>query len=86
MGITWTRRAKSDFNKIPEYLHENWSLKEVNNFMDQVDLVLEDIAANPKRFIESRSKKNIHKGSVTKLNSLSYRKKPRNTAIVLPAF
>ncbi len=86
MKITWTPRAKTDFNKILEYLHENWSLKEVNNFIDQTDLVIKDITANPKMFIESRTKKNVHKGFISKHNSLFYQVKPRMKEIVLLTF
>jgi plasmid stabilization system protein ParE len=86
MKINWTPRAKTDFNKVLEYLHENWGIKEIENFINQTDDVLEGIANNPQMFIESPKKKNVHKGFVTKHNSLFYKVKPRKKEILLLTF
>jgi plasmid stabilization system protein ParE len=47
MDINWTPKAKTDFNKILEYLHENWGIKEVRNFIKQTESVLKDITSHP---------------------------------------
>lgn len=86
MIINWTPRAKSEFNKVLEYLLENWGIKEVENFINQTDDVLERVANNPKMFIESSKKKNVHKGFVTKQNSLFYKVNLRKQEIILLAF
>jgi plasmid stabilization system protein ParE len=86
MDITWTSRAKSDFNKILEYLYNNWGAKEVNEFIDLTDSILENIAENPQMFIESTKKRNVHKGFITKQNSMFYKFKPRKKEIILLTF
>jgi plasmid stabilization system protein ParE len=86
MEIKWTPRAKSDFNKVLKYLHENWSVKEVDYFINQTDDVLEGIVNNPQMFIESIKQKSVYKAFVTKHNSLFYKVKPRKKEIVLLVF
>lgn len=86
MIITWTPRAKSDFNKVLEYLHENWSVKEVDHFINEIDGVLKGIANNPQMFIESIKQKSVYKAFVTKHNSLFYKVKPRKKEIILLTF
>jgi plasmid stabilization system protein ParE len=86
MKIIWTPRAITDFNKVLEYLYVSWGLKEVENFIDKTDDVLEGIAANPQIFIESLKKKNVHKGFITKHNSLFYKFKPNKKEILLLTF
>ena len=86
MEINWTPRAKADFNKILEYIYKGWGAKEVNNFIDKTDSVLESIAENPQMFVESTRKKNVRKGFVTKHNSLFYKIRPRKEEIILLTF
>lgn len=86
MEIYWTPKAKADFNNILEYLNDNWGKREVENFINQTNKVLDGIANNPQMFIGSIKKKNIHKGFVTKHNSLFYKIKPRKKEIILLTF
>lgn len=53
MTVIWTKRAKQDYLKVLEYLHENWGLKEVADFVDKTNDAIKTIATNPKAFIES---------------------------------
>ncbi len=86
MKIKWTSRAKTDFNKVLEYLDENWGMKEVEAFIDQTDDILTKIAENPQMFIESTKKKSVYKGFITKHNSLFYSVKHRRKEIILLTF
>ncbi|MGE4287372.1 MAG: type II toxin-antitoxin system RelE/ParE family toxin [Salinivirgaceae bacterium] len=86
MKIKWTPRAVSDFNKILVYLYENWGIKELENFINQTDNVLHRIAQNPQMFIESKQKKDVRKGVVTRHNSLFYRINPQKKEIQLLTF
>ena len=86
IAINWTPKAKSDFNKILEYLHKNWGSKEIESFIDQTDAVIENIAKHPQMFIESTEKRYVFKGFVTKHNSLFYKVKPRKKEIIILTF
>jgi plasmid stabilization system protein ParE len=86
MIVSWTPRAISDFNKILEYLYENWGAKEVDNFIDKTDAVIKIIVENPQIFVKSIKKKNVRNGFITKHNSLFYKVKPRKNEIVLLTF
>lgn len=59
MEIRWSARAQNDYDKILQYLKENWSLKEIQSFLAQTERVLSTIQNNPKIFIESPKRKNV---------------------------
>ncbi len=86
MNIVWTPRAKKEFNKVLDYLYDNWGLMEVENFIQQTDNVIDHIIENPEIFIQKSKKKNIYKGFITKHNSLFYKYKPRKREVVLLFF
>lgn len=86
MKIRWTSKAKSDFNKVLEYLSDNWGIREIENFINQTDSVLQGIAKNPQMFIESTKKRDVRKGLITKHNSLFYKINTQKKEIILLAF
>ena len=77
MKISWTPTARKTYFNVLDYLEEAWTKREVQNFADEVEKVLNQIAENPGMFEASRKKKNIRKGYVTSYNSLYYRVKPK---------
>ena len=86
MTIIWTKRAKQDYLNVLEYLHDNRGIKEVSNFVGKTNDTIRTIATNPKAFIASTKRKNVHKGFVTNHNSLFYQVKLRKKEIVLLTF
>ena len=46
-NVIWSARAKADYRKTIIYLIENWSLKEVRKFTEQVASVMLKIIINP---------------------------------------
>lgn len=86
MTVIWTKRAKQDYLEVLEYLHENWGIKEVGDFVSKTNDTINTIVTNPKAFVGSTKRKNVHKGFVTKHNSLFYQVKQRKKAIVLLTF
>ena len=86
MKIYWTPTAKATYLRIINYLEISWTSKEVNNFMDEVDSLLDQITLNPYMFEASRKKHNVRRGFVTKHTSLFYRVKPRKKVIELLVF
>ena len=72
MTIVWSEEAKSDYEYNIDFLLQNWSLKEAQVFVDEVDLVLRMIAKMPTMFPLS-DYKDIRKCIVCKQISLLYR-------------
>ncbi|HDS08486.1 MAG TPA: type II toxin-antitoxin system RelE/ParE family toxin [Bacteroides sp.] len=57
MDISWTPRARPTYFKIIEYLGNDWSEREIRNFINEVDKLLDQIRQNPEMFEESGAKK-----------------------------
>jgi hypothetical protein len=64
--------AEITYAMVIEYLEENWTIKEINNFIDRTDEVVSFIAQNPKQYLYSKKKK-VYRAVVTKQISLYYR-------------
>jgi len=86
MDISWTPRARHTYFKILEHLEKAWSVREIQNFINEVDDLLEQIKQNPEMFEESRRKKYVRKGFVTKHNTLYYRVRPKKKELQLLLF
>ena len=71
-SIKWLPEAELTYALILKYLEENWTSKEVMNFVDRTDKVIESIAERPKLYIYSK-KKGAFRAVVTKQTSLFYR-------------
>jgi plasmid stabilization system protein ParE len=70
--VKWTARAKTDYTLILEYLHANWTKKELQTFTGKTAKVLFQIAKNPKIFPASK-KKDVRKCVLIKQISIYYR-------------
>ena len=86
MKISWTPTAKKTYFAVLDYLEETWTEKEVQNFIHEVNTLLNQIAQNPEMFKSSLKMKDIRKGFITKHNSLYYRIKPRKKELELLTF
>ena len=86
MKISWTRTARRTYFKVLDYLAENWTKREVVNFINEVENLLNQITNNPEMFQSSRKKKNVRKALITKHNTLYYRIKPRKKELELITF
>ena len=86
MKIGWTPTARKTYLSILDHLEESWTEREIQNFVNEVDKLLAQIANNPEMFEESRKKKNVRKGFITRHNTLYYRVKPRKKELELLAF
>lgn len=72
--IVWLPKAEKRFEQIINYLEQNWSDKEVEEFIKRTNAIISIISINPQAFRYSKSKK-IYEAVVTKHNLLLYRKK-----------
>ena len=86
MKVIWTPTALKSYFKIFNFLNENWTKKEVENFVNQTDKIIEQIAKNPKMFVATEKRKNVRKGFVNNLVSLFYKVYPRKKEIQLLKF
>ncbi len=83
--VRWTKEAEDTFDEIIEYLEENWSEKEIQNFVRTVQKVIGQIEKNPYQFKASRYQE-IRKAFITKHNSLFYYVNEADKVIELYAF
>jgi len=67
--IAWSPEAISDFDKVIDYLSENWTEREIEYFVKETNHVLQLISKNPYLFRGS-IKENIFEAVVTKHNLL----------------
>ena len=70
--IIWSPRSEASFYKVVEYLKENWSDKEIDNFLAATEKVINYISEHPLMFRKT-NKKNIHEALVTPQNLLIYK-------------
>lgn len=71
--VIWQHEAEETFNKIINYLQQNWNDQVINNFINRVDEVIEIIQNDPTLFPLHRSSKVVHKCIVTEHITLYYK-------------
>ena len=69
--IIWSPEATSDFDKVIDYLAENWTEREIEFFVKETNHVVQLISKNPYLF-RSSEKENIFEAVITKHNLLLY--------------
>ena len=82
--IVWLPKAKKRYDEIIDWLSENWTSREIANFIIRTKEVLEIISNNPDLYRKS-GKENVHEALITKHNLLLYRKK-RNKVELMTFF
>ena len=71
--IIWNRRASNSFNKIIEYLQNEWGEKVTHNFVNRAYQIIEFIAEHPEIGTIENEEKFIRGFLITKHNTLFYR-------------
>lgn len=82
----WTNRAIKTAGDVVKYLRDEWTEKEVNDFLDKVDSIIEMIEINPKLFRESSKKSHIHLAIIKRRMLLVYQVRPIKKQVVLLMF
>ncbi len=82
--IVWTKRANTKFNKIIDYLEEEWGAGVTQNFVRKTYDIIELISDQSDLGTTENSEKNIKGFLLTKHNRLFYR--VTETEIVLLNF
>ncbi len=80
--IIWSNRAEKGFDKIVNYLEENWTEREIKNFMKESQEFFELLKKNPKMLQPSR-KTNLYRGPMNSRTIITYKIKPRKEQIIL---
>ncbi len=81
----WSKEAEDTFDGIIDYLEDNWSEKEIEDFVRKSHKVIGQIENNPYQFKASRFQE-IRKAVITKHNSLFYFVNEDNQIIELYTF
>ena len=83
LEIVWTPRAERGYEKIIAYLQENWTDREVKNFIQESIRFFELLSEQPQILQKSDKLKNVYRGPMDNHNMLTYRIKPRKKQIEL---
>jgi plasmid stabilization system protein ParE len=70
--ILWSKRAKETYFIVLDYITNNWSSREVIQFMNRVEAVIMVIKKNPRIYTGSSANINLRKAIIDKNNSLFY--------------
>jgi len=81
--IIWTKRAANGYDKIVNYLAENWSDKEVITFIINTDNFFKTLTSHPEILQKTSKAKNTYRGPINSLTILTYKVKPVNKQIIL---
>mgnify|MGYP003997374893 CR=1 FL=1 len=72
--VKWTPKADESFDKVIEYLRNEWTQNEISNFAKMTLNIIKSISVFPKMFKEDKEN-NIRIASINKIISLIYREK-----------
>jgi len=70
--LYWSDRALADLQNIIDYLTENWTQKEIRNFVRRLDKRLDIIATNPRLFPKTIKRNNVRRSVLTKHTVIYY--------------
>lgn len=73
--IIWSPQADKDLEEILSYLAEEWENSVSLKFLNLVDILLKQIANNPRQYPLIHKSLNIRKCVLTRHNTLFYRNK-----------
>lgn len=84
--VLWTNKAIKTAEDVVNYLREEWSQKEVDNFLNEIDAIILTIESNPKLFIASTKRHNVHLALINRRSFLVYQIRPQKKQIALLLF
>ena len=70
--VIWTPEAEKSFDAVIAYLEEHWTRREIKNFLEQTNVIIQHITRHPLSF-RSAGKEDIREALITKQNLLLYR-------------
>lgn len=72
-NVVWSPLSEKDLELLLDYLHTAWNEQIVHQFLDELDILINQIAKNPQQFPLAHKKKKVRKCVISKQNSLFYR-------------
>ena len=84
--VSWTNEAKQTFDANIEYLLQQWTEREIANFIIATNKKIENIKLNPKIYKRSEKHPSIRKCGINKNISLFYKYFPRKGEVILLSF
>jgi plasmid stabilization system protein ParE len=82
----WTERAKVTFNKIIEWLRQEWTEREVDKLISRTEETLVKLKRYPEMCRPSTKRRNVRICILDKHTQLIYHYKPRKKQIVVLLF
>jgi plasmid stabilization system protein ParE len=79
--VIWTTRAENGYDRIVNYLKEEWTDREIRNFIIETRKFLKLLQNNPHLLQPSASRKNVFRGPMNRLTIVTYRIRPRKKLI-----
>ncbi len=79
--IIWSPRSEATFYNVIEYLQAKWTDKEIDNFLNATENVINYISEFPLMFRKT-NKKNIHEALITPHNLLIYKIYPDHIFLI----
>ncbi len=73
MTVFWTPQAVQSFEENIDWLEQHLTNREVENFINDTDEIIERIKQNPYLFTASEKENTIRKGMVNSIVSVFYR-------------
>ena len=71
--VKWTNEARVTFDKNINYLIENWTEREIKNFVKQANHIISRIETNPEMFTPSQKNPMIRRALINKYIVLYYK-------------
>ncbi len=81
--VVWTLKATKSFEKILDYLQNNWTDREIENFINSTNSILQLLKSNHVKFRSSGKRPNTHEVLITKHNLLIYRIGKKNIELIM---
>jgi plasmid stabilization system protein ParE len=83
LELVWSKKAEQGYAHIVKYLEDEWTDKEVQNFVRETKHFFDLLKQNPRILEPSRTHKDLYRGPINRLTILTYRYKPRAKRIIL---
>jgi plasmid stabilization system protein ParE len=66
LKVVWSKRAESGYDKIIQYLAQEWTDREIRNFIKETRQFLSLLEKNPYLLEPSHIRKNIYRGPMNR--------------------
>jgi len=83
LKLVWSKRAEQGYARIVRHLEEEWTDKEVSNFVRETKRFFDLLAETPHMLEPTGSNQYLYRGPINRLTILTYHYKPRKKEIVL---